>query len=119
MRVHTKLKSTFLPVGFPETLKVINGTDRCSGRVEVFHNGRWGKVCTNNWSIKETMMVCKELGCGAPKKSQDGFNFGDSALPGFISRCSTSVSILGQCAFEEHMGTCDGASVACTGEIQK
>ncbi|XP_037541065.1 deleted in malignant brain tumors 1 protein [Nematolebias whitei] len=98
-----------------ETLKVINGTDRCSGRVEVFHNGHWGKVCTNNWSVKETTIVCKELSCGAPKKSQGAFNFGDSALPGFISRCSTNVSILSQCAFEEHMGRCDGASVACTG----
>ncbi|XP_017282854.1 deleted in malignant brain tumors 1 protein [Kryptolebias marmoratus] len=99
-----------------ETLRLINGTDRCSGRVEVFHNGRWRKVCNNNnWSVKEASLVCKELGCGNPKKTQDVFSFGDSALPGSISRCSGNVSTLGQCVLEEHAGSCTGASVACAG----
>ncbi|KAK5609545.1 hypothetical protein CRENBAI_005488 [Crenichthys baileyi] len=98
-----------------ETVRLINGTDRCSGRVEVFHNGRWGKICSNSWSPTEAAVLCKELSCGTPKKSQEVFTFGDSTLAGFISRCSGNVSSVSQCVVDEHVGRCDGVSVACTG----
>ncbi|XP_061602330.1 deleted in malignant brain tumors 1 protein-like [Cololabis saira] len=98
-----------------ETLKLINGTDSCSGRVEVFHNGHWGKICNNNWGLAEATLVCKELSCGTPKRSIQVFGYGDSGVRGYISRCSGNVSSIAQCGFEESMGRCDGASVACTG----
>ncbi|MEQ2194813.1 hypothetical protein XENOCAPTIV_003366, partial [Xenoophorus captivus] len=102
-----------------ETVRLINGTDRCSGRVEVFHNGRWGKICSNSWSPTEAAVLCKELSCGTPKKSQEVFTFGDSTLAGFISRCSGNVSSISQCVVDEHVGRCDGVSVACTGKQAK
>uniref|UniRef100_A0A3B5ANM0 Soluble scavenger receptor cysteine-rich domain-containing protein SSC5D n=1 Tax=Stegastes partitus TaxID=144197 RepID=A0A3B5ANM0_9TELE len=83
-------------------VRLLNGTDSCSGRVEVHHDGHWGKVCNNNWGNKEATVVCKELNCGAPKKIQE--SFGDSGLRGFISRCSGNVSSIGQCGFQEHTG---------------
>lgn len=98
-----------------ETLRLINGTNSCSGRVEVFHNGRWGKICSNSWGSTEAAILCKELSCGAPKKSQDVFTFGDSSLTGFIARCSGNVSSISQCVVDEHVGRCDGVSVACAG----
>ncbi|KAF6716083.1 Deleted in malignant brain tumors 1 protein [Oryzias melastigma] len=98
-----------------ETLRLINGTDRCSGRVEVYQDGKWGKVCNNNWSKKEASIVCKELGCGTPKKHDETLSFGDSFLRGFISRCSDDMTSISQCTLEEHVGRCDGATVECTG----
>uniref|UniRef100_A0A3B5L7L5 Soluble scavenger receptor cysteine-rich domain-containing protein SSC5D n=1 Tax=Xiphophorus couchianus TaxID=32473 RepID=A0A3B5L7L5_9TELE len=58
-------------------VRLINGTDSCSGRVEVFYNGRWGKICSNSWGGTEATVLCKELSCGSPKKNQD-------SLMGFI-----------------------------------
>lgn len=87
--------------------------------MEVFHNGHWGKVCNNNWGVKEASIVCKELGCGTPKKSQEVFSFGDTTLTGFISRCPANVNIFSNCTLEDHVGRCDGASVACSGKTQK
>ncbi|KAG7242989.1 hypothetical protein INR49_017680 [Caranx melampygus] len=97
------------------TLRLSNGTDQCSGRVEVYHNNRWGKICNNNWGYKEALVVCRELSCGTPKKSQETFNFGDSGLRGFTSACTGNVSSITQCSLQDYSGTCTGVSVSCTG----
>lgn len=97
------------------TLRLSNGTDQCSGRVEVFHNDRWGKICNNNWGLKEAAVVCKELSCGTPKKYQETFNFGDSGLRGFTGSCSGNVSSISQCTLQDYAGNCAGVSISCTG----
>lgn len=104
---------------FPDSVRLFNGTERCSGRVEVYHSGQWGKVCNNNWRNEEAAVVCKELGCGSPKKSQESFNFGDSGLRGYTSRCSGNVSSIAQCSLQEYPGTCQGVSLSCSGKTQK
>uniref|UniRef100_A0A3Q1HEN8 Soluble scavenger receptor cysteine-rich domain-containing protein SSC5D n=1 Tax=Anabas testudineus TaxID=64144 RepID=A0A3Q1HEN8_ANATE len=98
-----------------ETVRLINGTDQCSGRLEVFHDGRWGKICTNNWGLREATIVCKELNCGNPKKSQESFSYGESGLRSFVSTCAGNVSSISQCTLQEHTGTCEGVSVSCAG----
>uniref|UniRef100_A0A3B4FF69 Soluble scavenger receptor cysteine-rich domain-containing protein SSC5D n=1 Tax=Pundamilia nyererei TaxID=303518 RepID=A0A3B4FF69_9CICH len=98
-------------------IRLINGTDSCSGRVEVFHDGRWGKLCSNNWGLKEAAVLCKELNCGDPKNSKDIFYFGDSSLQGFTSRCSDNVNSISQCQLQEHRGSCEGVSLVCSGAL--
>ncbi|XP_070844265.1 scavenger receptor cysteine-rich type 1 protein M130-like [Chaetodon trifascialis] len=98
-----------------DSVRLYNGTDRCSGIVEVFQSGQWGKVCTNHWDNAQASLVCKELGCGAPRKFQESFNFGDSKLKGYISRCSGNVSSISQCTLEENIGRCEGVSLSCAG----
>uniref|UniRef100_A0A3B5LG39 Soluble scavenger receptor cysteine-rich domain-containing protein SSC5D n=1 Tax=Xiphophorus couchianus TaxID=32473 RepID=A0A3B5LG39_9TELE len=66
-----------------ENVRLINGTDSCSGRVEVFYNGRWGKICSNSWGGTEATVLCKELSCGSPKKNQDVFTFDKLVCPLF------------------------------------
>lgn len=52
------------------------GGDSKSGRVEVFHNGEWGKICDDDWNLQNADVICRMLGfpraLSAPRESHFG-----------------------------------------------
>ena len=43
-------------------LTSLDGAGSNGGRLEVYHNGQWGTVCSHGWTDTESSVVCKELG---------------------------------------------------------
>ena len=49
-------------VGGQSHVRLADGPDVHSGRVEVFHDGSWGTVCGEFWDLYDAMVICRQLG---------------------------------------------------------
>ncbi|KAG7224421.1 hypothetical protein INR49_015103 [Caranx melampygus] len=58
--------------------RLVNGTDLCSGRLEVKPYQSWSSVCGDGFDQQDAEVVCRELGCGAPSAFHVGL-YGEKA----------------------------------------
>uniref|UniRef100_A0AAY5K703 Neurotrypsin n=1 Tax=Esox lucius TaxID=8010 RepID=A0AAY5K703_ESOLU len=108
------------PEGNGPPLRLVGGEEEFEGRVEVFHGGRWGSVCDDQWDDQDAEVVCRHLGFGGVAKAWSWAHFGQGSGPILLDavRCTGNELFLDQCLhgdWQQH--NCDhmeDAGVSCS-----
>ncbi|XP_078259347.1 scavenger receptor cysteine-rich domain-containing protein DMBT1-like [Rhinoraja longicauda] len=108
----------------PVPVRLVNGSNMCSGRVEVYRNSTWGTVCGRSWDINAGNVVCRVLNCGAARLVTTDASYGEASgnfsLDGVM--CNGTEPALNQCpASPWWVNNCTHggyAGVSCTGRIR-
>ncbi|KAK6471616.1 deleted in malignant brain tumors 1 protein-like [Huso huso] len=102
-------------------IRLINGSNNCSGRVELYFEGQRRRMCNNGWDNATAHVVCKQLGCGYAISPQEGALFGEGTDPSWLLgvSCTGRESSLERCLSGQNgIQECtDGSavSVICSG----
>lgn len=83
-------------------LRLVGGDKPNKGRVEVYHNGKWGTVCDDGWDLNEAQVVCRQLGFPGAVSAVAGGTYGDGSGPIWLDdvSCNGSESFLSSCHFK-------------------
>ncbi|XP_067458122.1 scavenger receptor cysteine-rich type 1 protein M130-like [Thunnus thynnus] len=92
-----------------DSVRLVNGTSPCSGRLEVKSEQSWSSVCEADFDQQDAEVVCRELGCGAPSVLQ-GALYGEVEAPMWTKefQCGGHESALLDC------GRSDSARSTCS-----
>ncbi|NWR00453.1 DMBT1 protein, partial [Paradoxornis webbianus] len=102
-------------------VRLVNGSSRCVGRVEVLHGHRWGTVCDDTWDMADAQVICRYLGCGTALAAPGHAHFGRGPDPIWLdgTHCTGEELTLSQCHLhtwgEHNCGHSEDAGVVCSG----
>lgn len=101
-------------------VRIRGGANHLEGRVEVFHDGKWGTVCADGWGIEEAMIVCRQLNLGFASDAITNQTFSQTDLEVIMSgvQCHVNDISIYNCEHDDWTNTtCSdkkkSAGVAC------
>ncbi|NXT01307.1 DMBT1 protein, partial [Jacana jacana] len=105
-------------------VRLADGPNRCAGRVEVLHQGRWGTICDDGWDLNDAKVVCRQLGCGTAVSAPSSAHYGQGLDPIWLddAECTGMEATFMQCSLSSWgVHNCnheEDAAVVCSGGPQ-
>ncbi|KAK7804556.1 hypothetical protein U0070_002613, partial [Myodes glareolus] len=65
----------------PLEFRLVNGSGRCEGRVELRVKENWLPLCAAHWDLADAMVLCHQLNCGRAVVIPHGGHFGNVREP--------------------------------------
>lgn len=83
-------------------IKLVGGRDENEGNVEIFHNGKWGNICDDEWDKYEAEVVCNQLNYGLGGKATHSGSFGKARRKFWMDNmyCTGKEKELADCRFD-------------------
>ena len=80
-------------------VRLVDGPNYASGRLEVYHRGVWGTVCDDHFSQTDAEVVCRQLGFIRSSGYWSNAYFGQGSGPIWLDnvRCTGNESSLAAC----------------------
>ncbi|XP_065830656.1 deleted in malignant brain tumors 1 protein-like isoform X2 [Oscarella lobularis] len=110
---------TCRPKDQPFPVRLTGSSRSNEGRVELYYNGEWGTVCDTDWDLRDSNVVCRQLGLGRALTYSNSIPGKGSILLSGV-RCNGSEEGLAQClsdgVFRRTSGNCshsDDVYISC------
>ena len=80
-------------------VRLVNGPTKYEGRVEVYHNDKWGTVCDDGWDLNDAQVVCSELDLGNAVDARHSAYYGQGSGPIWLDdlSCDGTEQTIGNC----------------------
>ncbi|KAH3842061.1 hypothetical protein DPMN_115549 [Dreissena polymorpha] len=104
-RTETTTYRHSMTTGTSEQVRLVNGPNYHSGRVEVYHNGQWGTICDDNFDHLDVIVICRMLGLyqgSSYGQAYSGAHFGQGSGQIWLDtlECNGYESSISQCSHQ-------------------